>query len=102
MTRIKLVVILSTSNLIKKFLTIKTASLTARVSISAQETVDGQAFSTLAFIASMTSKPLAEFLFGKAFFSPLKVLVSSSNTDPSHPCVPKQKYRIMSFLGTLF
>lgn len=39
----------------KGFLTRKTASLAARVNISAQETVAGQDFSTLALIASMTS-----------------------------------------------
>lgn len=69
----------------EEFLTRKTASLAARVNISEQETVAGQAISKLALIASMTSKPLAEFLLGLAFFSPLVVLVSSSNTDPSHP-----------------
>lgn len=53
--------------------------------MSVHETVDGQAFSTLAFIASMTSYPLAEFRLANAFFSPVNVLVSSSSTDPSHP-----------------
>lgn len=71
------------------FLTRNTASLATRVNISVQETVAGQAFSKLALIASMTSKPLAEFRLGNAFFSPLVVLVSSSSTEPSHPCIKK-------------
>jgi hypothetical protein len=35
---------------------------------------------------SMTSNPRAEFLFGFAFFSPVKFDVSSNRIDPSHPC----------------
>jgi hypothetical protein len=34
---------------------------------------------------SMTSNPRAEFLFGFAFFSPVKFDVSSNRIDPSHP-----------------
>lgn len=68
-------------------LTRYTASLAARASISAHETVDGQAFSKAALIVSMTSNPLIEFRLGSAFFSPFRVSVSSSSTDPSHPCV---------------
>jgi hypothetical protein len=36
-------------------------------------------------MVSITSKPLAEFLLGAAFFSPVKVEVSSNKIDPSHP-----------------
>lgn len=73
-----------------------TASFAARVSISTHETVEGQAFSTSAFILSMTSYPLTEFLLGKAFFSPLKSFVSSRSKEPSQPCAKKveQSYKI--------
>nr|GMD08714.1 hypothetical protein ACMD2_02060 [Ipomoea batatas] len=54
--------------------------------MSVQETVEGQAFSTSAFMLSMTSKPRAELRLGKPFFSPLKPLVSSRSTEPSQPC----------------
>lgn len=54
--------------------------------ISAQDTTPGHNFSTLDLIASITSKPLTELLFGAAVFSPLKVEVSSSSNDPSQPC----------------
>ena len=60
-------------------------SLVASARISAQETVALQEASTLVLMASITSKPLAEFLLGPAFFSPVKVEVSSNNIDPSHP-----------------
>jgi hypothetical protein len=36
-------------------------------------------------MASITSNPLAEFLFGAAFFSPVNVAVSSNKMDPSQP-----------------
>lgn len=54
--------------------------------ISAHDTTPGHTASTLDFMASMTSKPLNEFWFGGAVFSPLKEEVSSSRTDPSQPC----------------
>jgi len=60
-------------------------SLVASARISAQETVALQEASTLVLMASITSKPLAEFLLGPAFFSPVKVEVSSNKIDPSHP-----------------
>jgi hypothetical protein len=69
----------------KKELTRKTPSLAASARISAQETVALQEASTLVLMVSITSKPLAEFLLGAAFFSPVKVEVSSNKIDPSHP-----------------
>lgn len=45
-----------------------------------------QALSTAALISSTTFKPLIESKFGLAVFSPLKLWVSSSKTDPSQPC----------------
>lgn len=62
-----------------------TESLAAMAKISAQETTPGHTFSTADFMLSITSNPLAEFRLGFAFFSPVKLDVSSSNTDPSHP-----------------
>lgn len=62
-----------------------TESRAAIARISAQETIPGQAFSTAVLMLSMTSKPLAEFLLGFAFFSPVKLDVSSNKMDPSHP-----------------
>jgi hypothetical protein len=53
--------------------------------ISAHETTPGHTFSTADFILSTTSNPLAELRFGTAFFSPLKLDVSSRRIDPSHP-----------------
>lgn len=53
--------------------------------MSTHETTEGQAFSISAFMLSITSNPLTEFRLGKAFFSPLKSLVSSRSTDPSQP-----------------
>jgi hypothetical protein len=63
----------------------RTDSLAARVNISAHETVDEQAFSTSALILSMTSYPLTELRLGKAFFSPLKSIVSSKSIEASQP-----------------
>ena len=63
----------------------KTPSLAASARISTQETVALQEASTLVLMASITSKPLAEFLLGAAFFSPVNVAVSSNKIDPSHP-----------------
>jgi hypothetical protein len=65
----------------------RTDSLAARANISTHETVDGQAFSTSALMLSMTSYPLAELRLGRAFFSPLKLIVSSRSTEASQPCV---------------
>lgn len=64
-----------------------TESLAAMAKMSAHETTPGQAFSTTVFIWSITSNPRSESLFGIAFFSPVKVDVSSSKTDPSHPYI---------------
>ena len=66
-----------------------TESLAAMAKMSAHDIIPGQIFSTAVFIWSITSNPRSEFLFGKAFFSPVKVEVSSSKTDPSHPCYLK-------------
>lgn len=63
-----------------------TESRAVMASISAQETAPGQAFSTADLMLSMTSNPRAELRLGTAFFSPVKDDVSSSRTDPSHPC----------------
>jgi len=41
---------------------------------------------TTVFISSTTSKALSDWKFGKAVFSPVKLAVSSSRTDPSQPC----------------
>lgn len=62
-------------------------SLAARARISAQETVALQADSTRVLMVSITSNPLAEFLFGFAVFSPVNDPVSSSSTDPSQPYI---------------
>lgn len=68
-------------------LTRTTASLAARANMSTHDTIDGQDFSTSALMLSITSYPLAEFRLGKAFFSPLKSLVSSRRIEPSHPYI---------------
>lgn len=69
-------------------LTKTTPSLAAMARISAQDTVlPPQAASTRVLMVSMTSNPLAEFRFGNAFFSPVKVGVSSSSIDASQPCM---------------
>lgn len=60
-------------------------SLVASARISAHDTVALQEASTLVLMVSITSKPLAEFLFGPAFFSPVNVAVSSNKIDPSQP-----------------
>lgn len=62
-----------------------TLSRAARARMSAHETVALQDASTWLLIVSMTSNPRAEFTFGPAFFSPVKVEVSSSKIEPSHP-----------------
>jgi hypothetical protein len=60
-------------------------SRVASAKISAHETVALQEAATLLLMASITSNPLAEFLFGAAFFSPVNVAVSSNKMDPSQP-----------------
>lgn len=75
-------------------LTIITASLAARAKMSTHDTTDGQAFSTSAFMLSITSYPLAELRFGKAFFSPLKFTVSSRSTEPSQPCAKASRIEL--------
>lgn len=67
-------------------LTFTTESRAVMARISAHDTTPGHNASTLDFMASITSKPLKESLFGPAFFSPLMEDVSSSSTDPSQPC----------------
>lgn len=74
-----------------ELLTRKTASRATSVKMSAQETVDGQAFSTSAFMLSITSKPLTELLFGNALFSLMISLESSSSSDASHPLASKKE-----------
>ena len=54
-------------------LTIETESRAAMATISAQETMPGQASSTSDLISSITLNPLTELLFGPAVFSPLNV-----------------------------
>jgi hypothetical protein len=54
--------------------------------MSAQETVALQDASTWVLMASITSNPRAELAFGPALFSPVKLGVSSSRMEPSHPC----------------
>ena len=66
-------------------LTKTTPSRAASAKMSAQDTVALQLASTRVLIVSITSKPLAEFRFGPAFFSPVKVAVSSSSIDASQP-----------------
>lgn len=72
-------------------LTKTTPSRAASAKISAQDTVALQLASTRVLIVSITSKPLAEFRFGPAFFSPVKVAVSSSSIDASQPYKTPQK-----------
>jgi len=70
----------------KKKLTATTASRAAAATISEQETTPGQAVSNWVLMLSITSKPLREFTFAPADFSPVKLEVSSNRTDASHPC----------------
>ena len=71
-------------------LTKTTPSRAASARMSAQDTVALQAASTRVLMVSITSKPLTEFWFGRAFFSPVNVAVSSSSIDASQPCAPKE------------
>lgn len=57
----------------------------ASARMSAHETVWGQASSRAALTRSITSKPLAEFLFARTSFSETKSVVLSNRIDPSHP-----------------
>lgn len=74
-----------------------TESREATANMSAHETTPGHAFSTADLILSTTSKPLAEALFGTAFFSPVKLDVSSRRIDPSHP-YPSFYIQIISYV----
>lgn len=72
-------------------LTRYTESRAATANISAHETtVFLQDLSTAALILSITSNPLIDPAFGTAVFSPVKVDVSSSRTEPSQPCNSQQ------------
>lgn len=62
-------------------------SRAASASISAQETVFGHSFSNADLISSITSNPLAEFLFGFDLFSLMMVPLLSSSTDASQPYI---------------
>ena len=55
--------------------------------ISAQDTTPGHAFSTADLMLSITVNPRAELRLGPAFCSPVKLDVSSSRIEPSHPCI---------------
>lgn len=79
-------------------LTATTESRAATAKISAQETTPGHTFSTFVLIVSITLKPLNEFAFGPAVFSPVKLDVSSKRTEASHPCQQKKEilYEIMN------
>ena len=74
-------------------LTMATESRAAMAKISAHDTTSRlQALVTAALIWSTTSKPLIELIFGNAVFSPIKVGVSSSRTDPSQPYVVSHSF----------
>lgn len=79
-------------------LTATTESRAATAKISAQETTPGHTFSTFVLMVSITLKPLNEFAFGPAVFSPVKLDVSSKRTEASHPCQQKKEilYEIMN------
>lgn len=77
-------------------LTMTTESLAVIAKISAHETIPGQAFSTAVFIWSITSNPLTDPRLGCAVFSPVKLEVSSSNSDASHPCYMYQLNYVIS------
>jgi hypothetical protein len=66
-------------------LTLTTESLAATAIISAHETTLGHKLSSWDLMVSITSKPLKELAFGPAVFSPVKLDVSSNNSDASHP-----------------
>ena len=64
-----------------------TESLAAMAKISAHETTPGHAASTAVLMLSITLNPRAELRFGFAFCSPVKLDVSSSRIEPSHPYI---------------
>ena len=66
-----------------KFLTATTESLAATAKMSAQDTTPGHKFSNWDLMVSITSKPLIDFLLGRASLSPS---LTSNSTDASHPC----------------
>ncbi len=69
-------------------LTTFTLSLAAKATMSAQETMPGQASSSFFLASSMTSKP-RRVKFGIAVFSGCGLLaVGCRRTEPSHPCKP--------------
>ena len=80
------------SESINIYITRTTESRAAIVRISAQDTVLGHAFSSSLFISSITSNPLAEFLFGPDPFSLTMLPLSSSSIDWSHPCHTKYTF----------
>ena len=43
-------------------------------------------------MVSMTSNPLTELRFGRAFFSPLEPLVPSRSMEPSQPYTNQEHY----------
>ena len=66
-------------------LTISILSRAAKARMSAQETTPLHTASSLAFAASITSKPLRLGLLGGESFSAVFEGVESMSTDPSHP-----------------
>jgi hypothetical protein len=76
-------------------LTATTESRAATARMSAHETVCGHKASTRALMSSMTPKPLIDATFGRAPCSPVKVAVSLSSTDASHPCC-SHTYKVTS------
>ena len=80
-------------------LTWTTASRAAMARMSAHETWLGQAASSSALMASTTSNPRREFLFGAAFFSPVIVAVSSNNTEASHPYIRRSRISIFNYIS---
>lgn len=63
---------------------IATASLVARVRMSAQETIEGQFCSKILLASSMTSYPRTVW-FGIAVFSDVLLLVGSISIEASQP-----------------
>jgi hypothetical protein len=75
-------------------------SRAARATMSAQETVPGQAASRAALIWSTTSNPLREFMLGLDPFSLTMLLLLSRSTDASHPYTQKDAgKRLVIILG---
>lgn len=67
--------------------TVTTESLAAMAKISAQDTTPGHTLSTADLMLSMTLNPRAELWFEAAFCSPVKLDVSSSRIEASHPYI---------------